>query len=109
MLLKVAKTLALFAVAVILLHGLPGICEETFAVASPSGLTSSDGCLSGDSCCAGNSFLQSASDLSLGALIIEESVPPLHVYMPQFTSSVIDLHEAYHPPRDITKLGKLTI
>ena len=110
MLLKVAKTLAMVALAVILLHGLPGVCEEAFALPGTSGVTSSDGCLNGDSCCASNSFLRTASDLSLGALDIQQSVPSTHAFTPQRTTSVVvDSEETYSPSPDLTKLGKLTI
>lgn len=110
MLLKVAKTLAMVALAVILLHCLPGVCEEAFALPGTSGVTSSDGCVSGDSCCASNSFLRTASDVSLGALDVEQSAPAIHASATQLTVSVVaDSQEIYSPPPDLTKLGKLTI
>ena len=110
MLLKVAKTLAMVALAVILLHGLPGVCEEAFALPSASGVTSSDGCVSGDSCCASTSFVRTGTDLSLGALDIEQSVPSIHAFAAQLTISVVvDSQQIYSSPPDLTKLGKLTI
>ena len=110
MLLKVAKTLAMVALAVILLHGLPGICVEAFAISTAPRLASSDGCLDGDSCCASNSFVRTASDLSLGALDITQAIPAADAVAHQLTVAVVvDSQESYSPPLDLTKLGKLTI
>ena len=113
MLLKVAKTLALIAVAVILLHGLPGVCEETFAIASASSSLSgskTDDCVTGDSCCASSSFLKAATDHSLGALDTALSISSAHALAPQpIVAVIVDSQEIYSPPPELTKLGKLTI
>ena len=109
MLLKLAKTLAMVALGVMLLHAMPAFCEEDTQIVAGTGATKSDGCVAGDACCASNSYVTSMPDFGLGSLDLHSRVvvPELSKTTQPASDSFVQVQ--LHPDPDLSTLGKLNI
>lgn len=109
MLLKLAKTMSVLALWMMLLHAMPVFCDESNQIELGSGMSSSDGCVPDDACCASSSFVQTVPDFGLGMLnlhvrgiLIDPAV--------SFHADVNPLLQVrLHPDAALSTLGKLNI
>lgn len=109
MLLKLAKTLAMMALAVMLLHAMPAFCDEDSQIAAGIGSTKSDGCVAGDACCASGSYVSIAPDFGMGTLVLHSGIVVPDLRKTSYLASGSLDQARLRPDPDLSILGKLNI